>query len=535
MQTAPSQLTNNVSDDPHQFMLNRLTFEYNERKRLRETVTELKARKKALTEVNAANRHFLDSLAIHLSHLANATIPIQQQISLPHIQKVKQNNAAHHLPTPLYTLFFKASAYRDAFGKEIDVHIVGVSTMANEWLKTSPFLIESSPLAPRRDTVLDSNEKSVNNKTEFYIPHPLAVVIELFWDTSHDDNKSVQDKEIIDSSSLNNRAKKAKSLLLRFEYLSCPNFVTVAIQNPTTASTPIAAPTITTTTEVTTGSSNDNNVVLDKSLLVNLFQNDSGLETPNPSNHFLVETGHFGLDWSQLGSSRPYKWAQWLAGLDFLLSSTSGPVGIRESYNIRTVMGLIKTRIKARIALCEILHSLGKRIIPDVNECTASSLKSKPILESWTEITLTEFHFIVNSDEKDNQVEEGEVLTPTEIIPKHPLVFKTQASTTSTTLPNDNFAGNHYYRAVLEFPFASGIQRVQALIELSPEYPTQKPILKLKLIYHADTKLVTHLKALETELNTIDVPPQLCEKVLLIQLHRLQTALAELTSLLALN
>lgn len=53
----------------------------------------------------------------------------------------------------------------------------------------------------------------------------------------------------------------------------------------------------------------------DAALLCNLVPDDTGRDSPNPANAFLVE-GNFAYD--PASPWRPYKWAQWLGGLDFL-------------------------------------------------------------------------------------------------------------------------------------------------------------------------------------------------------------------------
>jgi hypothetical protein len=53
----------------------------------------------------------------------------------------------------------------------------------------------------------------------------------------------------------------------------------------------------------------------DAGLLCNLVPDDTGRDSPNPANAFLVD-GNFAYD--PASPWRPYKWAQWLGGLDFL-------------------------------------------------------------------------------------------------------------------------------------------------------------------------------------------------------------------------
>lgn len=53
-----------------------------------------------------------------LSLLLQASIPVQEYLSMPFEQTQKQTEIARHLPPPLYVLFVQANAYGQACGKE---------------------------------------------------------------------------------------------------------------------------------------------------------------------------------------------------------------------------------------------------------------------------------------------------------------------------------------------------------------------------------------------------------------------------------
>lgn len=52
-----------------------------------------------------------------LSPLSQASLPVQQYLSMPFEQAQKQTEIARHLPPPLYVLFVQANAYGQACGQ----------------------------------------------------------------------------------------------------------------------------------------------------------------------------------------------------------------------------------------------------------------------------------------------------------------------------------------------------------------------------------------------------------------------------------
>lgn len=127
LQRAPKELTE--SQDEHQRMLNRLTFELEERKRLCSDLEELKARKKALSEVNLQKKKFLDGLQGRLKSISKVTLmgaflittskatgPVQQYISLNVSKRLEQHILADQLPGPLYILYYQLELYHEGIG-----------------------------------------------------------------------------------------------------------------------------------------------------------------------------------------------------------------------------------------------------------------------------------------------------------------------------------------------------------------------------------------------------------------------------------
>jgi THO complex subunit 5 len=98
-------------------------------------------------------------------------------------------------------------------------------------------------------------------------------------------------------------------------------------------------------------------VAIDDDLLVNLFPGDTGSDTPNVANK--VRVAGFQFDASR--RDRPYKWAQHLAGLDFLepvpvgrapgAEAAEGVAKHQAQARVRNVLAALRARMASRAAL----------------------------------------------------------------------------------------------------------------------------------------------------------------------------------------
>ncbi|DBB05940.1 TPA: hypothetical protein ACH3X3_009935 [Trebouxia sp. C0006] len=111
-------------------------------------------------------------------------------------------------------------------------------------------------------------------------------------------------------------------------------------------------------------------------LLAALFKDDSGKDTPNMANKYL-EDGSFVFDTKVI--ARPYRWAQWLAGLDFLPALPAGLLvqgsvsqetlqdAVKSYSRERRVIHILTTLVKQAEDASELgqqLSELGKKRIP---------------------------------------------------------------------------------------------------------------------------------------------------------------------------
>eukprot|EP01018_Ginkgo_biloba_P030082 Gb_36955 [translate_table: standard] len=328
-----------------------------QRKELCKQREELEQRKKILQETIANRKKFLSSLPSHLKALKKSSLPVQQQLGILHTKRMKQHQLAELLPAPLYILYSQLLAQKEAFEEHIDLEIVGstkdaqafarqqahkdaaASTGIEESKIDDDMPEEEDDLQRRRKRPKKLQGKENMDATGIYQHHPLSVILHIYDDET------------------TSGAKPNKLVTLRFEYLLKLNVVCVGIDG--------------------LQEGNQNN------FLLNLFPDDTGIELPHQSSQS-VQTAKLStsvnFEYDEKRALRPFKWAQHLAGIDFLpevpplladsrLASNDAPRGIstlpglttyREQHRVQTILQRIRDRKKSQLALKEQLDSLAK-------------------------------------------------------------------------------------------------------------------------------------------------------------------------------
>ncbi|KAK7283290.1 hypothetical protein RIF29_12711 [Crotalaria pallida] len=351
---APQDIKDSVlsNDGAHNLMLKRLNFELYQRKELCKLHEKLEQQKKSLLETIASRKKFLTSLPSHLKSLKKASFPVQNQLGILHTKKLKQHHSAELLPPALYVVYSQLLAQKEAFGEPIDLEIIGSLKDAQAFARNQAHkdtgistTVDNSKLeddAPdeeedgqrrRKRPRRVQGKESVDQAGIFQV-HPLKITIHVYDDEASD-------------------LKSAKLITLKFEYLVKLNVVCVGIEGSND------------------GPEND--------ILCNLFPNDTGLELPHQSAKLFVGDA---VVFDSQRTSRPYKWAQHLAGIDFLPEVSpllltgretsdngeaaksedfiSGLSLYRQQNRVQTVLQRIRSRRKAQLALLEQLESLTK-------------------------------------------------------------------------------------------------------------------------------------------------------------------------------
>ncbi|GMH04032.1 hypothetical protein Nepgr_005871 [Nepenthes gracilis] len=365
------------NDTAHNLMLKRLNYELFQRKELCKLHEQLEQRKKGLLETIANRKKFLSSLPSHLKSLKKASLPLQQQLGVLHTKKLKQQHSAELLPPPLYIIYSQFMAQKEAFGENIDMEIIGSMKDAQAFARQQSDRdtgISTNQESMRMDEDVPDDEdddqrrrkrpKKISGKENLdqsgmYQAHPLRIILHIY------------DDEVSDP-------KLVKLVTLKFEYLLKLNVVCVGIEG---------------------SGERPENIILS-----NLFPDDTGLELPHQSAKLFLGDG---VVFDERRPLHPFKWAQHLAGIDFLpelsplLSSRgtqtnesartaviSGLSLYRQQNRIQTVCQRLRSRVKAQRALAEQLELLMKLKWPSLTCETVPWALHKPLcsLHSWSPI-----------------------------------------------------------------------------------------------------------------------------------------------------
>ncbi|XP_054818016.1 THO complex subunit 5B [Prosopis cineraria] len=276
------------NDSAHNLMLKRLNFELFQRKELCKLHSKLEQEKKILFDAIANRKKFLSILPSQFKSLKKASLPIQSQLGVQQTRKLKHQSSAELLPPPLYVIYSQLLAQKEAFGESIDLEIVGSLTDAQTFSRHQAHkdtgISTTLDVTELKDEASDDikdvqrqrkRPRIVRGKESLYHLdvlqiHPLKI------------NLHVYDDEVSDF-------KLEKLIILSFEYFVKLNMVCVGIEASDD------------------GPKND--------ILCNLFPDDTGLELPHQSAKLIVGDA---IMFNENRTSRPYKWAQHLAGIDFL-------------------------------------------------------------------------------------------------------------------------------------------------------------------------------------------------------------------------
>ncbi|CAH8348594.1 unnamed protein product [Eruca vesicaria subsp. sativa] len=298
------------NDTSHDLMLKRLNFELHQRKELCKLRAELEQRKKCLLEANAERNKFLSSLPLHLKSLKKASLPVQNQLSLPDPKKLKYHALAELLPPPLYVIYSKFMAQKEAFEENIDIEVSGSLKDAQSYARIQA---EQNPESSSDDEGKTQRKRPKKESSDeaggLFRVHPLTLILHIYDDETPD-------------------PKSHQLLLLKFEYLLKLNAVCVGIDES------LDGPEI--------------------NILCNLFPDDAGLEPPHQSTKLILGDDHA---FDERRTSRPYKWAQHLAGIEVLPemspfvtgkdTQNSDTASVSDHYNVQTVLRRIRSLKKS--------------------------------------------------------------------------------------------------------------------------------------------------------------------------------------------
>uniref|UniRef100_A0A8C2K7Y8 THO complex 5 n=1 Tax=Cyprinus carpio TaxID=7962 RepID=A0A8C2K7Y8_CYPCA len=368
-QEAPAEISRPhvTRDDNHQLTLARLDWELEQRKRLAEQYKMSLARKEKIQKAIEQKREYLSSLQPGLQNIMQASLPVQEYLSMPFEQMQKQAEVARHLPPPLYVLLVQAAAYGQACDKTLSVNISGDVDEAKalsrrpedsqEDESDSDAEEEQQNTKRRRATVgvqLEDKRKAMLRR------HPLSLCVDL-------------------------KCKDGSVLHLVFYYLMNLNILTVKTK-------------VSTATDLS-GAVSAGELLNSESLLNCLYASDHGKETPNPANRYQfdkVGITTFADYVSDLG--HPYVWVQKLGGLQFSSDGAQNVIFALSASHMEKTMKLLRGRLQARLALHKQFSSLEHSIIPVSSECQhLFPAKVVSGLTRWTMMSYQEFTHVLKA------------------------------------------------------------------------------------------------------------------------------------------
>uniref|UniRef100_L7M7T8 Putative tho complex subunit 5 n=1 Tax=Rhipicephalus pulchellus TaxID=72859 RepID=L7M7T8_RHIPC len=438
---APAEvLKKDLTDaDPHQLTLARLQWELVQRKELSQKLRGLESLREQYEREIERKRECLSSIQPTLQAVLEAAQPLQADLGLPLQAHQGEHANAQYLSRPLYVLYVQAAAYQHAYGDCFEVGMEGSVEESKALLETTQEKQEEDSgesdqeesNAGKRHRRLTRSGTGLSSVAKCLQKHPLTVVITLQY--------------------------KGYQLQITFTYIIALHIVTVTakVAEPHGISSGVSA----------------SPVMSPSTILDNLFGDDNGLCSPNPGNHFQLKKN--GLeDFSKVVAEvgKAYRWAQRLAGLEFLQGSGASVVANHEVGRafVEEFAHSIAARFAARVGLYEQLLSLEKGLVQVPAEL-ASHFPSKvnSMLKQWMQVT----HADVESHPSHKEMEELGLIRGDELV----------------------------YQAVLR----RGSAMVKALVLLRDNYPTEAPLflLVLQLREECSSRDDDAVKELERELN----------------------------------
>ncbi|XP_073410186.1 THO complex subunit 5 isoform X3 [Dendrobates tinctorius] len=329
-----------TSNDPHQQTLSRLDWELEQRKRLAEKYKESLASKEKILKEIEVKKEYLNSLQPQLQSIMQASLPVQEFLSMPFDCLHKQYEIARHLPAPLYVLFVQASAYSQACDKKLVVSIEGSVEEAKALFK------------PPEDSQDDESDSDAEEEQTTKRRRPTLGV-------QLDDKRKEMLKRHPLCVSLIVKCKDHSSFNLTFYFLMNLNILTVKAK---------VVPVSELTSSISAGE-----LLYPDTVLSCLYPGDDGKKTPNPANQYQFDkVGILDLSDYITELGQPYLWVQAMGGLHFPTDQPQQSViadNTLSASHMEKTIKLLRSRLMSRLSLHKQFASLEHGVIPISGEC----------------------------------------------------------------------------------------------------------------------------------------------------------------------
>lgn len=339
--------------DEHQLQLARLEWELTQRKELATLLNDLEDKRSHITEQIEKKEKDLNSLAPLIKEVLVVTQPLQDKLGISPFKTLPMSDYTSLLPEPLYFLYIQAVAFSDACDKDISVDIKGSVSEARR-VKSHQYKNEEK-VNSEEDSELEEGSSSAAKKNfeterqKLFTKHPLSVILKILL-------------------------KDGSKVELQFYYYLKLHVLTVipVLNLPSSSS------------------SSSHGLLNSATLLSNLFQGDSGAESPNLKNYYqLKKVGLKSFNNEKYGT--PYVWVQKMGGLNFIgINRKVEPKQDVSRTNMPVIIKELKRRCHYRLSLISLMEDFERGVIVppkdmrSINLCC--SLKSWKCL-SWLEIS----------------------------------------------------------------------------------------------------------------------------------------------------
>ncbi|GMH89616.1 hypothetical protein TL16_g11513 [Triparma laevis f. inornata] len=334
----------------HKSNLTSLSGRLESRRELKRTLTLVESEKKRKIQENTKKKEFLASLPHHLQSINEASAPLRKylKLSTSNLSRDRYDTARTVLCKELYVVFCNlVSAGEDVECVEcekFDGKVKGwFDERGGEEYKAEEVSMKNF-VRKKQHTFTRSkkitNVKHVYVQVEVLRPHANSVE----W-------------------------KLSGSEVVKFNYL--PSLQIITVQSPTP--------------------------------MRNLFPHDTGIDTPNDTNHHTFPDHNNGygiiLPPRSIMSARPFVWAQWVGGMYFCVKK-----GTRVEPSVRTVVRMVKMRVRAYGVLGKVLGEIG-------GMGKAGNVNSLPLHPNcdWlteTSATLNKWEEVTEEKEEDEEEEQ---------------------------------------------------------------------------------------------------------------------------------
>ncbi|XP_061178240.1 THO complex subunit 5 homolog isoform X1 [Saccostrea echinata] len=472
--TAPADISHpeTTKTDQHQQRLARLDWELEQRKQLAKKLKDSKQSKEGLAHEIKSKQEYLENLQPKLKTVLEATKPVQEYLDMPFDQIREEQETARHLPPPLYVLYMQTSAYRQACDKNLQVSIIG-DLEAAKAIKSRSQVVEEdsdsdqeeqehSKKSKRRRKTQDGRVEE--RKQQALRKHPLAVKLDI-------------------------NCKDGNSLHLTFHFMLTMGIITVDI-NLTLAENNASSVSGSVTVAYVFSSSD---LLAPKSILTDLYPGDHGNTSPNPANQY--ELRKLGLkDFTSYISEvgRPYLWAQWLGGLQFLENNAVNTPEEDISFtHMQETIRRLKRRVRSRLCLMKqtAAFETGNVVVdPEYQGLFPSKIVSR--LTSWKRATYEDFAALPYTEAlvTDGVVEESDI----------------------------------FFTAIID----RGSAKMTAQVVMTHDYPKVAPLFTVSVLWQHERTAMNdeHIKEMEEEVNVHHeelMKSKSCDTILSNQMQRL--------------